>query len=99
VTLESLFARQTHVIVVMERIERDWSTKLDELVAQERKLRGIAGRLSETTMKLFAAKALAATMPTPVRIVSLFAGAAVGSFVSVWVWFALYAHTVFAAVK
>ena len=96
-TLENLFARQSHVILVMERIEKSWNTKLDELAARERKLHGIAANLSEATMKFLAARALASAAPTPARLAALFTGAAAGAYLATWAWMVSHAHLAMAS--
>jgi hypothetical protein len=101
VTLEVIYARQTHEIDVIETLvarvennDREWAKKLVELGAERERLMDVATRLSETAMKMLTARAIMAVVPSASRLVTLLLGATVGAFcgafTATWMWLSLH---------
>lgn len=101
VTLETIYARQSHAISVIEnlsgsveKLDKEWASKLREIDEERKQLVEISTRLSETAMKLITARAILQVVPTASRLLTLLFGATVGAFcgafTATWMWLSLH---------
>ena len=101
VTLEVIYARQTHEITAIEtltthvqNVDREWAEKLVEMGKERERLMEIATRLSETAVKLLTARAIMQVVPSASSLLALLLGATVGgftgAFTATWMWLSLH---------
>jgi hypothetical protein len=101
VTLEVIYARQSHTIHAIEElghsfqnIDKEWATKLAEMREERKHLIEISTRLSETAVKMLTARAILQVVPPAARLVTFFIGATLGAFAgaftATWMWLSLH---------
>lgn len=100
-TLETLDAKLTHAIIVLEvvshRVDR-FDDRITVLEGVEKRLRDLSARMSGTALKLTAARAVSMIAPAPRWLAVVGAGAFLGGLVGSLAWQWLHAASAAASV-